>query len=107
MNPRSTVAVIASLAVIAFASPALAADTGTGKSPGIVGEAERWLTAATAGPTVASEPTLNGVSTQSSRTAERDTVPAKAVEQPSFMDLVPNASLVARDWRGSMKIAGQ
>lgn len=107
MKLRPTLAVIASLAVIAFASPASAADTAPTKSPGIVGEAERWLTAATAGPTVASEPTLGGVAMQPSRTAERDTAASSAAEQPSFMDLVPNASLVARDWRGSMKIAGQ
>lgn len=109
MKPRRTLTVIASLAIatIAFPSPALAADNGAAKSPGIVSDAERWLTAATAGPVVASEPTLNGVTTQPSRTAERDTAATSAAEQPSFIDLVPSASLVARDWRGSMKIAGQ
>lgn len=110
MNPRCIVPAFASLVALTAltaARPASAAETRAPAAPGIIGEAERWLTAATAGPTVASDPTMQGVSTQSSRTAERDTTAARTAEQPTFMELVPNASLVARDWRGSMKIAGQ
>lgn len=68
-------------------------------------EAERWLAAATAGPTVASEPTQRS-STQSA-TAERPSQATTTAEQPKpLFDLSPNASLVARDWRGSMRIVG-
>jgi hypothetical protein len=108
MIPRSTVLALASIAALSLGlvGTASAADSAP-KTPGIIGEAERWLTAATAGPTVASEPTAHGVTTTTSRTAERDVAQSAAADRASFMDLVPNASLVARDWRGSMKIAGQ
>lgn len=111
MNPRSIVALPASiilLVVLLFGRPAFAAERGPrAQAPGIVGEAERWLAAANAGPLVASEPTLFGVAGPTSRTAERGGyLLGTAAEHPTFMELVPNASVVARDWRGSMKIAG-
>lgn len=94
-----TTSALAMLAALAVSLPALA----SGKSPetpGVVEEAERWLIAAQAGPTVASEPTSRGLAA----TAERP-APEPAALQP-FVDVSPNASVVARDWRGSMKIVG-
>jgi hypothetical protein len=102
--PVSVASVLASMLMFAVAPSALAAGNGP-RSPGIIGEAERWITAATAGPTAASDPTTHGASTQTSRTAERDA--PQAAEPPSFMELVPNVSLVARDWRGSVKLLGE
>jgi hypothetical protein len=60
---------------------------------------------ATAGPTAASDPTAR--STAESPTAARAVGPERAAvaEQP-LIGLMPNASLIARDWRGSMKIVG-
>jgi hypothetical protein len=114
-NRRTTVLVFAfaSLASIAATSllpaAALAADAAP-KSAGIVGEAERWLTAAAAGPTVASDPTAHGASTESSdgaSTAERDVADRAAANEKPFIDFSsPHVALVARDWRGSMQLLG-
>lgn len=81
--------------------------SGANRAPGIIGEAEQWVQAAMAGPTGASDPTSR---TTTSTTAERAPVPeapapSPAAEKPVF-DLAPSASLVARDWRGSMKLVG-
>jgi hypothetical protein len=99
-----TVAALTSIALLAITQPAVAQER-AGKSPGIIGEAERWLTAATAGPTVASDPTTpRNASTTAERATEETT---SGGERKPFVDFAPNASLVARDWRGSMKLAGQ
>lgn len=106
MNIRHILAPLASLAVLTLAPPTLAADGGS-RAPGIIGEAERWVTAAIAGPTVASEPTMHaGAAAEEAATAAREVADADA-DRPAFMDLVPNAALVARDWRGSTSLAGQ
>lgn len=114
MNPRSPVSALASLALLlAVVRPAFAGDSAptptssSARTSGIVGEAERWITAAAAGPVVASEPTAHGVATPTSRTAERDAPPYGAgAERRALVELVPSLSLVARDWRGSVKIMG-
>jgi hypothetical protein len=101
----AALASFASLAALSFApSTALAADSGP-KTAGIVGEAERWLTAAAAGPTVASDPTAHGASTERGATAQRDV--AERTEERPFVDFSsPHVALVARDWRGSMQLVG-
>lgn len=102
-SPRCTPAAVATfLLASAFALPA-SADPRHSAAPGIIGEAERWITGAVLGPTVASEPTAR----PRSATAERDVTDAtRGKGQQPFVDLSPNASIVARDWRGSMKIVG-
>jgi len=118
MSPlRNTLAALASLIVLTIVHPASAADaapksnasggrTGSGGSDmgGIVGEAERWLTAAAAGPTAASDPTTHG--TVASTTADRDTLQTWRASQEPFASFTPSVSLVARDWRGSMRLIG-
>lgn len=98
-----TVSVLASLVLAGLASPARAADPAPKTSlVNLVDEGHRWFFAAAAGPTVASDPTAH---TTTDATAERATAPAAAAEQP-FVDFSPNASLIARDWRGSLRIIG-
>lgn len=100
-----TVSVLSSLAILALASTAHA-DESRNQQQGIVGEAQRWLTAATAGPTVASEPTRGGVGKETSTTAERLAPKTTDADKP-FVDFSsPNLALVARDWRGSLKLVG-
>jgi hypothetical protein len=102
------------LAVFAVAQPALAESNAGGKQDGarqdLVGEAERWLTRAAAGPTVASEPNTHaGSSREGASTAERELAPPSALgaEQKPLFDLsAPSASVVARDWHGSMRLMG-
>lgn len=108
MKPRHLTALVASLAVFTLARPVFAAGDLAARAPGIIGEAERWVTAAMAGPTAASEASTRADAneTESKTTAERPTAQEDA-DRPSFMDLLPNAALVARDWRGSTKLAGQ
>ena len=106
MNIRHPLALVVSLVIFTMARPAFAADGGA-RAPGIIGEAERWLNAAIAGPTVASEPSARAAAGEGAATAERDADVPEDADKPSFMALVPNATLVARDWRGSMKLAGQ
>lgn len=74
-------------------------------NPGIIGEAEQWVQAVMAGPTAASDPTARTVSATAERAPAAEQPQAQAAETPMF-DLAPSASLVARDWRGSMKLAG-
>jgi hypothetical protein len=111
MKNRHLTALVASLAVFTLARPVFAADGGS-RAPGILGEAERWVAAAMAGPTAASDPSTRGGAsasaseTEAATTAERAPA-AQEEDKPSFMDLLPNAALVARDWRGSTKLAGQ
>lgn len=98
-----TLSLVASLVFAGLASPALAADPSPKTSlVNLVDEGKRWLFAATLGPTVASDPTAH---TQTEATAER-TSENVAREQAPFVDFSPNASVIARDWRGSMKIIG-
>jgi hypothetical protein len=110
MKPRSILSVLSALAAFTLAGAAAGAD-GAPQTSGLMGEAERWLRAATAGPTVASDPTTHGVAAERSTTAERN-VAGNGSEQPgaeqrSLFDFgLPIASIVARDWRGSMKIVG-
>jgi hypothetical protein len=106
MHIRHLLALVASLAVFTLARPTRAADSAS-RAPGIIGEAERWITAAVAGPTVASEPTARAGAGDGAATAEREGNEQDDADKPSFVDLVPNAALVARDWRGSTKLAGQ
>jgi hypothetical protein len=105
---RTTVSTFAFLGSLALAQPALA--DGTSAKPDLVGEAERWLTAAAAGPTAASDPSNHGgVEREGSSTAERDLVEPSSVgaEHPALMDLsAPSLSVVARDWHGSMRLMG-
>ena len=103
MNPlRLTLCLVASLVAFAVARPAEASDKNPQVPSSVVDEAQRWLAAAYAGPTAASDPTSHGSS--SSTTAERA---AAATTQQPFVDFSPNASVVARDWSSSMKIVGE
>ena len=76
-------------------------------SPGLLGRAERWLTAGAAGPTVASEPTA-----RAPLTAERLVSEAEAEAEGrsgmggALLRLSPCGSVIARDWRGSVKLLG-
>lgn len=106
---RTTVSVTTSLSFFALAQPALAANEPSA-APGILGDAERWLTAAAEGPTAASDLTMPSVAglarDASSAIAERRATAPPAKEVP-FVDFSsPRLSLVARDWRGSVRIAG-
>jgi hypothetical protein len=118
---RSTVVTRTSILVIALARPAFAGDSAprthgpntakaTSESSGIVGEAERWITAAAAGPTAASDPATPRAGTSygaiASNTAERDIANARRDAQEPFASFTPSVSLVARDWRGSMRLVG-
>lgn len=106
---RATVSMTTSLSFLALARPAFAASD---PRAGILGEAERWLTAAAAGPTVASDLTMANVpglpQDASAATAERSaTSPGPLAREVPFVDFSsPSLSLVARDWHGSVKIAG-
>ena len=119
---RSTVSAsaLSFLELLALAQPALADGNGVAKQDGskqdLVGEAERWLTRAAAGPTVASDPTNHGgTDREGSATAERELAPPSAMgamgamgakEKPLFGLTAPSASVVARDWHGSMRLMG-
>jgi hypothetical protein len=103
---RVTVSTFALLGSLALARPALA--DGNGAKQGIVGEAERWLTMAMAGPTAASDPSNRGVS-EGAKTAERELSKPAAIgpEERALIDFAaPSVSLVARDWHGSMRLMG-
>lgn len=106
MKTRLLLVLVASLFVFTLARPAFAADAAS-RAPGILGEAEPWINAALAGPAVASEPSVPGGANGAAATAERETKADDDADKPSFTDLVPNAALVARDWRGATKLAGQ
>jgi hypothetical protein len=106
---RSTlsVSVLPSLVLAASARSALAADVAPKTSiVTLVDHGQQWLLAAAAGPRVASEPTAR--STADAQAAVRPVGPERgpAAEEQSIFDLTPNASVVARDWRGSLKIVG-
>lgn len=96
---RFTTFALTTLAAFMVVLPASASDR-SARTPGVVEEAERWLIAAQAGPAAASEPSNH----RASATAER-AAPESAAQQP-FVDFSPNATVVARDWGGSMKIVG-
>lgn len=104
---RATVSATTSLSLLALAEPAFAASEPRA-APGILGEAERWLTAAAAGPTVGSEPAMQGPAQDASATAERRaTATGPRAKELPFVDFSsPSLSLVVRDWHGSVKIAG-
>jgi hypothetical protein len=69
-----------------------------------VGETERWLSMAAAVPVVASEPTASVPPTAGRPASEA--VGALAVDGESFLRLSPRATVVARDWRGSVRVLG-
>jgi len=70
----------------------------TAPAPSVIEEATRWFVAATQGPVTAAP-----VEPASGATAERA---ATAPPSRPFFDLAPRLAIVARDWRGSMKLAG-
>lgn len=104
---RLLLSLLAAATSLAVASPASAADVAPGTSfAGLVDQGKDWLRAAAAGPTAASDPTAPHSTTTPTgelAAAERRSV----AEQQPFFDLSPNASIVARDWRGSLKIVGE
>lgn len=112
---RTAISSFSFLAALAFVQPALADGTGSGgRQDGarqdLVGEAERWLTMAAAGPTAASDPTSHGgVAREGASTAERELAKPSTIgtEQQAFVDFTaPTLSVVARDWHGSMRLMG-
>lgn len=111
---RSTLSVLSFFGLLALAQSASADGNGAAKQDGsrqdLVGEAERWLTRAAAGPTAASDPSNHGgTDREGSATAERELAPPSALgaEQKPLFDLTaPSASIVARDWHGSMRLLG-
>jgi hypothetical protein len=101
---RLTISALIAVLVLAFAPAAVAAETAPKISfESFVGEGHRWLVAATAGPTAASDPTSRTSSATAERVSPDRPLPA---EQTPFVDFSPHASVVARDWRGSMKLVG-
>lgn len=98
---RPRIAITAALIITAaMAGEARAAET-TPRNPttllGLVEDGNRFVTAAMAG---------NAPSgTAENRAHENPT--AESVEPPPLVDLLPRASLVARDWRGSLTVAGR
>jgi hypothetical protein len=104
-NKLASLPLIAAFMVVS-ANHARAADPAPKTSVvDLVDNGQRWLVAATLGPTVASDPTTR--STADAPTAERARLGrAPDAEHEPLFDLSPNASIVARDWRGSMKIVG-
>lgn len=98
---RVAIAITLSLSITTFAArEAEAADTTPRNQTtllGLVEDGNRFVTAAMAG------------TAPSGREATASTAnpTAEAVEPPPFVDLLPRASLIARDWRGSMKVAGR
>ena len=113
MQPtRLAVSALALLSAFALARPALA-DGGSAKQDGarqgLVGEAERWLTAAMVGPTAASDASNHGAAREGVATAERDVLtPSATGPKPrALIDFAaPSLSVVARDWHGSMRLMG-
>jgi len=112
---RITASVLSLFGLLALARPAFADGNGTarqdGGKPDLVHEAEQWLTRAAAGPTAASEPIDHGATNRErSSTAEREPASAGATgaeqRKPLFDLTAPTASVVARDWHGSMRIMG-
>lgn len=104
---RTTVAAFAFLGLFSAAHPAFAADNGPKQD--LVGEAERWLQSAAAGPTVASDPVTRSVTGDGTTTAERKLdapLSLGAEQKPLFALGAPQASVVARDWHGSMRLMG-
>lgn len=71
----------------------------------MIDQGQQWLKAATAGPTAASDPTQPSRGEPTASRAEHD-APAAAEAPHPFLSLVPNASVVARDWRGSLQVLG-
>lgn len=99
-----TFSVLASFVGASLASPALAADVAPKTSlVNLVDEGQAWLKMATAGPTTASDPAPR--STADAPTAMGPERTALGEQRP-FFDVSPHASVIARDWRGSMKIVG-
>ncbi len=102
-SSRALVATALTAVVVAHTSAAQAADPGAKPSPvhAFLDDGQRWLTAALAGPTAASSTRpAEAVTATGERTGDTD-----QARRPAF-DLAPQVSIVARDWRGSMKIAG-
>ncbi|MDB5213469.1 MAG: hypothetical protein JWO86_1396 [Myxococcaceae bacterium] len=111
---RTALTSFAFLGTFALTQPAFADGNGAKQQDGarqdLVGEAERWLAAATAGPTAASDPSNHGgVAREGASTAEREVAKPNAIgaEQQALIDFSsPTLSVVARDWHGSMRIMG-
>lgn len=111
---RSTLSALSLLGSLALARPALADGNNSARQDGarldLVGQAERWLILAAAGPTVASDPTDHGGTRRDgAATAEREPLHPStlgAEHKPLFDLKAPSASLVARDWRGSIRLMG-
>jgi hypothetical protein len=108
--PSIVVSALVTAAVATVAPRAVAAEPGhharsSGPSAGLVEEARRWLTAATSGPAALGEATTGSPTSTTAERAEAATA-SPAAEHKPFIDLSPSVSLVARDWRGSMKLAG-
>jgi len=106
---RYTLFAAASMATLAAAPCASAADGSTSRAvpsgSGLVDQARQWLVAAAAGPLVSAEPT--SYSGGAAATAERSSPDRLTLSaQKPVLDFSPHASVVARDWRGSMKIVG-
>ncbi len=103
---RTLLSLLSAAAILCVASPASAADTAPSTSfASLVDQGKDWLRTAAAGPTAASDPTAPRSAmtpTGELAAAERRSL----AEQQPFYDLTPNAALVARDWRGSLKIIG-
>src|SRR5690349_4732600 len=94
---------IAATSVVLFtfarANDAHAADTVPRTSTtllGLVEDGNRFVTAAMAG---AAPSGRDANASNANPTAE-------ATDPPPLVDILPRVSLVARDWRGSMKVAG-
>jgi hypothetical protein len=106
LSKTISVSVLASLIVVGSASPALAADVAPKTSLVMLAdEGQSWFMAAAAGPTVASDPTAHSTADATgARLAGAERAPL--VEQQPFIDFLPNASVIVRDWRGSVKIIG-
>ena len=90
-------------ALFAIARSASAGEAGS--TPGIAGEAEKWLVAGIAGPTAASDPIGRPLISPTADRVEAEHLLATA-HRP-IVDLSPLVSVVVRDWRGSMQLIGQ
>ena len=110
---RNTASFLSFLGMIALAPPALADGNGARQQDAkqdLVGQAELWLKRAAAGPTAASDPARHGgTEREGSSTAERELGPPEALgaeQKPLFQLTAVSASVVARDWHGSMRLMG-
>ena len=90
-------------ALFAIARSASAGEAGS--TPGIAGEAEKWLVAGIAGPTAASDPIVRPSISATADRAEAEHL--RATAHRPIVDFWPHASLVVRDWRGSMQLIGR